>query len=51
MLKHLFNDYSKIISEAKYKTKHRVRLKILTIKRMLQKVPIAIAQIKVGNTS
>ena len=71
----LFNDYSSIISEAKYKTIHgkgnpsmlaRVpcvakvsnrkvsdhsNLKILSPKQMLQRLPIALAQVKAGNTS
>ena len=47
----LFNDYSKIVSEAKQKTKHREGLKILTPKQMLQILPIALAQVKAGNTS
>ena len=47
----LFNDYSKIVSEAKQKTKYREGLKILTPKQMLQILPIALAQVKAGNTS
>ena len=47
----LFNDYSRIVSEAKYKTKHGEGLKILTPKQMLQRLPIALAQVKAGNTS
>ena len=46
----LFNDYSKIVSEAKQKTKYREGLKILTPKQMLQILPIALAQVKAGNT-
>ena len=46
----LFNYYSKIVSEAKYKTKHGEGLKILTPKEMLQRLPIALAQVKVDNT-
>ena len=46
-----FNDYSSIISEAKYRTKHGEGLKILTPKQMLQRLPIALAQVKSGNTS
>ena len=46
----LFDDYSRIASEAKYKTKYRV-LKILTPKQILQRLPIALAQVKAGNTS
>ena len=47
----LFNDYSKIVSEAKQKRKYREGLKILTPKQMLQILPIALAQVKAGNTS
>ena len=65
----LFNNYSSIVSEAKYKTIHgkqipnmsaRVargkvfgnsNLKILSPKKMLQRLPIALAQVKPGNTS
>ena len=46
----MFNIYSKIVSEAKYKTKYREMLKILTPNEMLQRLPIAPAQVK-GNTS
>ena len=47
----LFNDYTKIRSEAMYKTKQGTRLKILTPKQMLQRLPIALAQVKAGNNS
>ena len=47
----LNNDYAKIISEAKYKTKHGTGLKILTPKQILQRLPIALAQVKTGNNS
>ena len=40
----LFNDYSKIVSEAKYKTIHGEGIKILTPKQMLQRSAIALAQ-------
>ena len=43
----MFYDYSRTISEAKYKTKYADGLKILTPKQMLQILPIALA----GNTS
>ena len=46
----LFDDYSRIASEAKYKTKYG-GLKILTPKQILQRLPIALAQVKEGNTS
>ena len=47
----LNNDYAKIISEAKYKIKHGTWLKILTPKQILQRLPIALAQVKAGNNS
>ena len=68
----LFNDYSSIVSEAKYKTIHGkgrhsdlarvpkvsnhkafdyMRLRILIPKQMIQRLQIALAQVKAGNTS
>ena len=47
----LFKDYYFLLSEAKYKTKHGEGLKILTPKQMLQRLPIALAQVKAGNKS
>ena len=51
----LFNSYSKIRSEAICKSKQNEtkgkRLKILTPKQMLQRLPIALAQVKAGNNS
>ena len=47
----MFNHYSKILSEAKYKTKCGEELQILTPKQMLQRLLIALAQVKGGNTS
>ena len=40
-----------IVSEAKYKEEHVKGLKILTPKQILQRLPIALAQVKAGNTS
>ena len=40
-----------LISEAKYKVKYQERLKILTAKQIIQRLPIALVQIKRGNTS
>ena len=37
--------------EVKYKTKYGEGLKILTPKQMLQRLPIALAQVKAGNNS
>ena len=47
----LFDDYSIIVSEAKHKSKNGEGLKILTPKQMLQRLTIALAQVKAGNTS
>ena len=47
----LNNDYAKIISEFMYKTKQGIGLKILTPRQMLQRLPIALAQVKSGNNS
>ena len=46
----MFDDFSKIVSDAKYKTKYEEGLKILTPKQMLQRLQIALAQIKAGDT-
>ena len=46
----MLDDYSRIVSEAKYRPKDEEDLKILTPKQMLQKLPIAFAQIKSGDT-
>ena len=51
----LLIDNAKIRSEAIYKTKQNKKtgtgLKILTPKQMLQRLPIALAQVKAGNNS
>ena len=47
----LFDNYSRIVSEAKYRTKYGEGPKILFPKQVLQRIPIAVAQVKVGNTS
>ena len=51
----LLNDNVKIRSEALYKSKQNETkgkgLKILTPKQMLQRLPIALAQVKAGNNS
>ena len=46
-----YDDYSLIMSEAKIKVAKGTGLKILTSKQMLQRLPIALAQIKEGNNS
>ena len=45
------DDYSRNVSEAKYKSKHGEGIKILIPKQMLQRLPIAYVQEKAGNTS
>ena len=47
----MFDDNSRIVSEAKYETKQGKGLEVLTPKQMLQKLPIAVAQVKARNTS
>ena len=44
-------DYYLMMSEAKYKATKGTGLKILTPKQMLQRLPIAVAQVKAGNNS
>ena len=46
-----YDDYSSMISEAKTKATKVAGLKILTPKQMLQRLPIALAQVKAGNNS
>ena len=46
-----YDDYSSIMSEAKYRATKGKGLKILTSKKMLQRLPIALAQVKAGNNS
>ena len=46
-----YDDYSLMMSEANYKATKGTGLKILTPKQMLQRLPIAIAQVKAGNNS
>ena len=47
----LLNEYSLITSETKHKAKYGEGLKILTPKEILQRLPIALAQAKAGDTS
>ena len=47
----VLNDYSKIVSEANYKAIYEEGLKILIPEQMLERLPIAIVQLKAGNTS
>ena len=46
-----YDDYSLMMSEATLKTTKRAALKILTSKQMLQRLSIALAQVKAGNNS
>ena len=50
-----FWDYIEILSDANYNSKHSetkgTGLKMLTPKQMLQRLPIALAQVKTGNNS
>ena len=46
----LFNDYSPIASEAKFKVKYAEDLKMLTPKQIFQTLLIALALVKAGNT-
>ena len=50
-----FRDYVEILSDANYDAKQNeteeIGLKILTPKQMLQRLPIALAQVKAGNNS
>ena len=46
-----YDDYSLMMSEAKAKATKGRELKILTPKQMLQRLPIALAQVKAGNNS
>ena len=52
---HLFNNYSKIKSKSIYRSKHDGiegrGLKLLMHKQMLQRLPIALTQVKAGNNS
>ena len=46
-----YDDYSLMMSEAKYRATKGKGVKILTPKQMLQRLPIALAQVKAGNNS
>ena len=46
-----FDDYSRIVAQAKYKSKHGEGLKILTPRQMIQRLLIALAQLQASNTS
>ena len=44
-----YDDYSSMMSEAKYKATKETGLKILTPKQLIQRLPISLAQVKSGN--
>ena len=46
-----YDDYSLMMSKAKTKATKETGLKILTPKQMIQRLPIALAQVKAGNNS
>ena len=47
----MFNNYAKDMSRNICKSKQGIGLKILSPRQMLQRLPIALAQIKAGNNS
>ena len=47
----LFDDFFRILSETKCKAKYGEGLKILTPKQVLERIPVALAQIKAGDAS
>ena len=47
----MFNDYTKNMSRNTYESKQETGLRILNPKQMLERLPIALAQIKPGNNS
>ena len=46
-----FDDYSSMMSETKNKATKGTGLKVLTPKQILQRLPIALSQVKAGNNS
>ena len=49
-----FDEYSSMVSEAKNKANNKASgkgLKILTLTQLLQRLPVALAQVKAGNNS
>ena len=46
-----YDDYPSMMSDAKYRATKGTGNKILTPKKMLQRLPIALAQVKAGNNS
>ena len=46
-----YDDYSSMTSHAKYRAAKGTELRVPTPKQMLQRLPIALAQVKAGNNS
>ena len=46
-----YNNFLKMVHKSAYDAKHGKGLKIVTPKQMLQKLPIALAQVKTVDTS
>ena len=46
-----YDYYSSMMSEAKYRATNGTEIKVLTPKQMLQRLPMALAQVKAGNNS
>ena len=46
-----YDDYSSMVSKATHKATKGTGIKILTPKQMLQRLPIALVQVKEGNNS
>ena len=46
-----YDDYSSMMSKAKYRATKGIGFKVLTPKQMLQRLPIALAQVKAGINS
>ena len=46
-----FDQYTSRASEARHQAKKGTGLNILTLKQMVQRLPIALAQVKAGNNS
>ena len=47
----VFDEYSSIVSEAKHEASKGTGVKILTPKQMLQRLPLALAQVKADDIS
>ena len=43
------DDYNLMVPKTNYKTIHEKGIQILTHKQMLQRLPVALASVKVGN--